>query len=208
MKFNLPENFNFNLMTIVLGIYLISIGIMYYVIFHKHHKRNKVQLDELVTLVTKFYSLTMLSTIFIGIGIACFFATASVKYQRSEVILYILVGIAIISATIIHYIFYIKKALKDYDQEIREANRKKTIKIGEILELIFLIIFMLMPLWQIPTFMEIEETKELIIELLKTFGIAIGSTILLIVLNPIDIKEKIVCFFNKSENNENKKIYK
>ncbi len=208
MNFSLPKNLNFNVMTLILGIYLILIGIAYYLIFHKHHKRNKVELDELVSLVTKFYSLTMLSTIFICIGISCIAATATVKYERTEVILYIILGIAIISVTIINYIFYIKKALKDYNQEIREANKKRTIKIGEILELIFFILFMFMPLWQIPMFMKIEENKKLVIEVLKTFGISIVSTILLLSLNPVNIKGKISSIFKKNENKENKKIYK
>ena len=79
MNFNVPENLDFNLMTLLLGMYLILIGVAYYLIFHKHHKRNKVELDELVSLVTKFYSLTMLSTIFICIGLSCIVATATVK---------------------------------------------------------------------------------------------------------------------------------
>ncbi len=205
MDFSFPKNLNFNIMTVLLGLYFILLGIAYYAIFHKHHKRNKVELDELVTLVTKFYTRSMLATFFIYIGIGSIIEAHAVKYDRSEAIFYILVGIIIISITIINYIFYIKKSLKDYDQDVREAERKRTIKIGEILELIFLIIFMLMPLWQIPFFMEIEETKKLFFEVLKSIGIAIAATVLLITLNPIDIKSKI---FNKCRNKENKKIYK
>lgn len=208
MDFSLPENLNFNVMTIVLGVYLIAIGILYYVIYHKHHKRNKVELDELVTLVTKFYSLTMLSTFFIYIGGACMFMANAVKYDRSEVMLHIVVGIIIISATIINYIFYIKKSLIDYDPNIRAENKKRTIKIGEVLELIFFLIFMLMPLWRISSFIEITDKKELVIEILKSLGISIASTVLLIALNPVDVKGKIKKFFKKSENKEDKKIYK
>lgn len=208
MDFSLPENLNFNVMTIILGVYLIAIGILYYIIYHKHHKRNKVELDELVTLVTKFYSLTMLSTFFIYLGGACMFAANTVKYERSEVVLHIVLGIIIISATIINYIFYIKKSLIDYDPNIRAENKKRTLKIGEVLELIFFLIFILMPLWQIPTFMKIADKKELVIEVLKTFGISIASTVLLIVLNPVDVKGKIKNFLKKSENKEDKKIYK
>lgn len=208
MDFSLPENLSFNAITIILGVYLIAIGILYYVIYHKHHKRNKVELDELVTLVTKFYSLTMLSTFFIYLGGVCMFTANAVKYERSEVVLHIVLGIIIISATIINYIFYIKKSLIDYDPDIRAESRKRTIKIGEILELIFLLIFILMPIWQIPTFLELTEKSEIIIEVLKTFGISIVSIVLLMVLNPVNIKEKIRKVFKKSENKEDKKIYK
>ena len=208
MNFNLPKNLSFNILTVVLGVYIIVLGVAYYAIFHKHHKRNKVELDELVNLVTKYYTRTMLATFFIFIGVRCFGEAIAVKYDRTEVILYIIMGILIISATILNYIFYIKNELRDYDQTVREENKKRTIKIGEILELIFFTIFILMPIWQIPVFIEIEEKKELIIEVAKATGIAIASGILLVALNPIDIKGRISKKIAKTKNKQNKKIYK
>ena len=74
MDFDILKNLkdlNFNIVTLILGIYLIAIGVAYYFIFRKHHKKNKVELDELVSLVTKFYTLTMFSTLMIILRIAC-----------------------------------------------------------------------------------------------------------------------------------------
>lgn len=211
MDFSFPKNLDFNMATLILGIYLIVIGILYYVIFHKHHKKNKVELNELVTLVTKFYSLTMLSTLLIYVGVSSIIMANSYKDERSQVIMYVLTGIAIISATIINYIFYIKRNLKDYDPVVREATKKRILQIGEILEFIFFTIFILMPIWQIPRFTEvIADKKQLVIELVKAFTISIASIILMISINPIDIKEKIANFFNankfsKKQNSNTKK---
>lgn len=186
------ENIKFSTFTIAFGIYFIILGIIYYLIFHKHHKRNKVGFDELVTLVPKFYSLAIVSSLIIIFGILCIIDANSYREDRSVVISQVLFGIVIISACIINFIFYIKRNLKDFDQEIRAENRKRTMKIGEVLELIFLIIFMLMPLWKIPSFIEIfDNKKELIIEILKSFVFTIVSIILIYNLNPLDIKEKI-----------------
>lgn len=186
------RNLSFNIITIVFGIYLIAIGVAYYFIFHKHHKRNKIEFDELITLITKFYTLTMLTTILIAVGIFCIIKSNTYKDDRTQVVAGVLLGIAIISITIINYVFYIKRSLKDLVQEEREVTRKAILKFGEVLELIFFIIFILMPIWRIPKFIELFETKkELIIELIRSFALSIASMILLISINPIDIKGKL-----------------
>lgn len=206
MDFDILKNLkdlNFNIVTLILGIYLIAIGVAYYFIFRKHHKKNKVELDELVSLVTKFYTLTMFSTLMIILGIACIINANSFKDTRRDVILWVLTGILFVTGTIINYIFYIKRSLKDFDEEERTTTRKKNLKIGEILELIFLIIFMLMPIWRIPAFIEvIDERAELIKELIRAFVLSIASIVLLNSLNPLDIKGKIKNIFT----NKNKKL--
>ena len=162
MDFDLPidfKNLDFNILTIIFGVYLIAIGIAYYFIFRKHHKKNKVQFDELITLVTKFYTLTMLTTVGVIVGIACILYANTFKYDRSQVIAGVLLGIIIITVTIINYIFYIKRNLKDMDDSAREKVRKATIKIGEVIELIFFTIFILMPIWRIPKFIEVISDK-------------------------------------------------
>lgn len=203
MDLELPVNFknlDFNIITIVFGIYLIAIGVAYYFIFHKHHKKNKVELDELISLVTKFYTLTMISTITIAIGIACILNANTFKYDRAQVVVGVLLGIAIITITVINYVFYIKRNLKDMDTSEREAIKKATIKIGEILELIFFTIFILMPLWRIPAFIEvIDDKKELIKELVRAFGLCIAALVLLNAINPVDIKGKLKNLFTKKD---------
>ena len=192
MNFEIPININIDFLTIGLGIFLMLIGVLYYIIFHKHHKRNEIEFSELISLVTKFYTLTIITIIMIAIGIYCIILSNSYKEDRTQVITGVSLGIIIISGTIIHYIFYIKRHLVDYEQVEREMVKKRILQIGEILELIFFIIFITMPIWRIPKFIEIfSNRKELIIELLRAFGLSIASIILLFALNPLNIKQKI-----------------
>ena len=207
MEFDLPiinfKDIDVSIFTIFFGLYLAAIGIAYYFIFRKHHKKNKVQLDELFSLITRFYTLTILSNITIILGVGCILSANTVKYDRGQVMFCILAGILLISITIINYVFYIKRNLEDMDETERTATRKKNIKVGEIIELIFFIIFILMPIWRIPKFIEvIDNKKELITELLRSFGLCIAALILINALNPIDIKGRLKKLFT----NKNKKI--
>ncbi len=189
---------SFNITTIGIGIYLIVLGIMYYFIFHKHHKRNKVEFNELISLLTKYYSLSIISTIIIILGVQCFVFAKQSNYDRNEVILYIFTGILIISATLINYIFYIKRNLRDYNPVTREHNKQVTLKIGEVLELIIFIIFILMPIWRIPVFIDLfDNKKEMIIEILKSFLLSTAAIILIFNLNPLNVKEKLANFFKE-----------
>ena len=203
MNFEIPININIDFLTIGLGIFLILIGVLYYAIFHKHHKKNKVDFSELISLLAKFYSLTIMSIIMIILGVYCIISANSYREDRTQVIMGVILGIGIISGTIINYIFYIKRNLKDYELVERERVKKRIIQIGEVLELIFFIIFMTMPIWRIPKFIEIfSNRKELIIELLRAFGLSIASIILLFALNPVNIKTKIEDLFNKENKSD------
>ena len=203
MNLELPNELrglDMSLTSILFGLYIIAIGVAYYFIYRKHHKRNKIKLDELITLVSKFYVTTIITTIAIVLGIVCIIGANAVKYDKTEMIFSIFFGIGIITIAVINFVFYIKRSLKDLDLEIREKERKATIKIGEILELIFFIIFITMPLWRIPKFIEvIENKKELITELVRAFGLCIAALFLLNALNPIDIKGKVKKLFTKKD---------
>ena len=201
MSFDLPvgiNNLNINYVTILFGIYMITIGFVYYFIFNKHHKKNKIKLDELITLVTKFYVSTIITTILVVVGIGCIIGANEVKDTRSDVIMSLLLGIIIITIAISYYVFYIKRSLKDIETEVRIQNRKAALKIGEVLELIFFIIFITMPIWRIPKFIELIGNKRLLaIEIVRAFGLCIAALILLDALNPFDIKGKVKKLFTK-----------
>jgi len=183
------ENLKFNHITIIFGVYIIILGIIYYLIFHKHHKRNQVDFGELISLLTKYYSLSIISTLLIVFGIYCFGLAHEYSYDRTEVIMYMITGILIISLTIINYIFYIKRNLVDYNQTIREMNKKSMLKVGEVLEFIIFTIFVFAPIWRIPAFIELfDDKRKMILEIVKSFLLSIGSIILLINLNPLDVK--------------------
>ena len=66
MNLELPtelKDLDINFVTILFGIYMIAIGVAYYFIYHKHNKEKKIAFDELLTLVTKFYVKTSITTI-------------------------------------------------------------------------------------------------------------------------------------------------
>lgn len=184
--------FNTYLIFTVIGIYVLLCGLAYYLIFREHHKRNKVELGELIELVTKFYSITTISILMICFGIYLFIQAAINRYDLEEVIDNLALGIFIISAVVFNYINYLKNSLKDFNQEIRIENQKKNAKIGQILEIIIFILLALTPIYRIPTFNRLKEYKpELYIEIVKSCLISISSIFLLYNLNPLNIKEKI-----------------
>lgn len=175
-------------------------GLLYFIIFHKHHKRNKIELFELISLFTKFFALVTVSVFIIVYGIDCILTANKLSYDRTEVITNVTFGILVISVTIINFIFYVKRNLKDFDITLREANKIRTIEVGEVLELILLTIMFLMPLWRIPNFIKIfEDKKQLIINIIESFVISIASLIILFNLNPVNIKEKVNDIFNKNK---------
>jgi small-conductance mechanosensitive channel len=129
----------FELSTWLIGLYLLLVGLAYFLIFRKHHKRNEVEIFELVNLVTKFFVITTVSIIIIVFGIDFILMANQYIETRSDVIAAIITGILLISATIINYIFYLKRALKDYEVVERQENKKRTLQIGEWLQLIFFV---------------------------------------------------------------------
>lgn len=192
---------NSNIAFIGIGAYIVFTILLYFVIFNKHHKRNKVELDELVELFTKFFTLTTISILMIVCGMYLFINAAKYRYELQEAIGNLILGIFIISATIINYISYLRKSLEDYNQEAREVYRKNNFKLGQTLLLIMLILLTVVPLAKIPGLLsKLEKYKEQIyIEIAKQILISISSLFLLININPLGFKEKI---FKKKEEKE------
>lgn len=196
---NIPIDFfdfskiNLTVATISGGALLILLGVIYYLIFHKHHKRNKVELFELVELVTRFYVRTIVLILLLLVSAYFIFLAVYFQEDRNDTISYILLAIIIASISIINYRAYIKASLLDYEIEIRKETNRRTLKIGEILEVICFIICILAPVWRIPGFIEVFGDKpKLTIEIIKSFGISIGGLVLLFALNPMNIKRFLV----------------
>lgn len=136
----------------------------------------------------------------IGAGFFLILNSVTYKYDRFEVITSVSLGIVINIIVVYNYIVYIRKSLQDFNQEVREEEKKRTIKIGEILELIIFMIMMFTPLWRIPYLIDIyENRREFIIELIKVFVISIAAIFLLYNLNPMNIKEKVKQLFNRKK---------
>lgn len=183
---------------ILFGLYVLLLGIIYYFIYKEHHKRNKIEFNELINLIVKFYTTVTVSLIIIFLGIYCIIDANDYKDDRLDVISHVSLGIVIISATIINFIFYLKRSLVDLNLEIREQNKKQTMKIGQVLELIIFVLFIFVPFYRIPYMIEIfYDKKEFFSELIRDILISIASIFLLITLNPCKIKEKVKNIFKK-----------
>lgn len=184
---------NFTIATILGGVFFVLLGVIYYLIFHKHHKKNQVELFELVELVTKFYVRTIVLIILLLISVYFIILAVHFHEDRSDTLSYILLAIIVASISILNYRKYIKDSLQDYVMEVRQENNKRSLKIGEILEVICFIICILAPIWRLPGFIEVFGDKQkLAIEIIKAFGISIGGIILLFALNPMNIKRFFV----------------
>lgn len=148
--------------------------------------------------MSRFYTRTTVTIIFIIAGIYCIINANEYREDRLDVIGYLVLGIAIISIAIINYIFYIKSSLIDPNPEERENTKKATIKIGEIIEFIIFTIFIFMPVFCIPHFISLAtEKNELIKELIIVLLISFSSLFLMFALNPLNIKEKLQKRFSK-----------
>lgn len=183
------ENFslNFNTATLIFSMYLIFTVILYYIIFHKHHKKNKICLDELISLLSNFFVTTTVSVLFLSVGIYIFIDAFNYLDERIEVISHFIVAILVISIDILNYIYYIKRKLVDVNIVERINIRKNTLKVGEVIQFIVFILIFLVPFFKIPYFVSIKENYSLLItELLKYIGLSIASIIILINLNPLD----------------------
>lgn len=206
---NFPIEFSvikFDLTTWLGGLYLLAIAVSYYLIFRKHHKRNHVEIFELVNLVTKYFVITTFSILLIIFGIDCIVTAHENIETRKDVILGVTLGILIISGTIIYYINYIKDSLRDYNMEVREATNKKSLRIGEILQLICLGLIILLPLWRIPYFIEVfDDKKELAIDMIRSFVISFAAMFVLYNMNPLEFREYLSNKFFKEENKEPEK---
>lgn len=193
------------LAVILFGIYVVVLGIIYYFIYRNHHKRNKIEFNELINLIVKFYTTVTVSLIVIFLGIYCIIDANNYKDDRLDVISHVSLGIIIISATIINFIFYIKRSLIDLNPVVREQNKKQTMKIGQILELIIFFAFIFVPFYRLPNLIDIfYDKKQFLIELIRDLLISAASIFLLINLNPCRIKEKISNLFNQKSKCQNR----
>lgn len=181
---------NFSIVTIVGGLFFVLLGVLYYLIYHKHHKRNHVELFELIELVSRFYVRTIALVLFLALSVYLIIMAVYLQEERNDVIACIIMAIAIASFSIISYRSYIIKSLLDYNMEVREVINKKKLKIGEVVELICIIICILAPIWGIPSFIEIFDDKaRLTIAVFRCFFISIGGLVVLFLLNPMNINK-------------------
>lgn len=192
----------FDIPFVALGLYILAILISYFLIFYKHHKRNHVKIYEVLELVTKYFGVVTLTIIIMIVGVDCIFLAKEYSDSRADVIVYLSIGIAVISFSIINFIFYMQKRLKDFDPVLREEDRKFNLKIGERLEFIVFIALIATPIWRSQTIKALynpEDNKEFIKATIESVAISLSALILLFAFNPLDIRNKLFKKESKQE---------
>lgn len=186
------ENFNIKISVIGLSIFIIFATLVYAAIFYKHHKRNKLNYVEIAEIYMKYIALFIISAMILIFAFDMFLTgLKAIEYRRERYTNFIL-AVLITGIDIWNFIRFVKLNLKDIKIEEREEEKKNTIKVGEVLQLIFFTIIMLTPIWRIPEFFKLlEDKKEMFIQIGISFFYSILAIFLLLKLNPLDIKNKL-----------------
>ena len=192
------NNYKLDISGMWLGAYIAFVVVLYCFIFFKHHKRNHIQLFELIPLFTNFFVTISISILVIGFAIWYFIDGFNYMDTRSDVIQHNVFSFVAIVATIVNFIFYLKRRLKDLDNEVRAATNRQNLRWGEILQFIIFVIMMFLPLWRLNDFLQLYEDKPLMYkEIAKTCAVSIASGFLLWQMNPLSFKQ--VLFHIKPE---------
>lgn len=191
MNFNFT-NFSITINTFVAIIFFVITTIIYVGIFSKHHKRNKLNYVEISEIFMSYTVLMIISTFILLIAFDLFLTgLEAIEYRRERYANFIS-SVIMTSIVVWNFIRFLKHNLKDIEISEKETTEKKTLKVGEVLQLIFFIIIMFTPIWRIPEFLKLIENKvELIKQILISFFYSILAIFLLIKLNPLDIKNKL-----------------
>lgn len=191
MSFNFT-NFSITINTFVTIIFFVITTIIYIGIFSKHHKRNKLNYVEISEIFMSYTVLMIISTFILLIAFDLFLTgLEAIEYRRERYANFIS-SVIMTSIVVWNFIRFLKHNLKDIEISEKETTEKKTLKVGEVLQLIFFIIIMFTPIWRIPEFLKLIENKvELIKQILISFFYSILAIFLLVKLNPLDIKNKL-----------------
>lgn len=191
MSFNFT-NFSITINTFVAIIFFVITTIIYVGIFSKHHKRNKLNYVEISEIFMSYTVLMIISTFILLIAFDLFLTgLEAIEYRRERYANFIS-SVIMTSIVVWNFIRFLKHNLKDIEISEKETTEKKTLKVGEVLQLIFFIIIMFTPIWRIPEFLKLIENKiELIKQILISFFYSILAIFLLVKLNPLDIKNKL-----------------
>ena len=186
------NNYKLDISGIWLGAYIAFVVALYCIIFYKHHKRNHIQLFELVPLFTNFFVTISVSVLILGFGVWYFIDGFKYIDTRSDVIQHNVIAFIAVVGTIVNFIFYLKRRLKDLDDSVRAKTNKESLQWGEILQFIIFIIMMFMPFWRMNDFLQIYENKPLLYkEIAKSCAISIAAGFLLWQMNPLHFKQVI-----------------
>lgn len=173
------------------------IGLSYYLIFKEHHKKNEMTFAEIYPLVIEYFVISIISIIFLAIGLGCIARGCTDNDEIGEVIKEFGIGITILSLTILHFIFWIKTHKVDLEKSEREESETKTSNIAEWIELIAFILIIIASIVNIVKYVEFIDEIERYSQIGRSVLCIIASLILLYNINPLEIKDKIKGIFKK-----------
>lgn len=193
------RNFTLPINEGIILIFIVISGISYYYFFANHHKRNEMNFSEIYPLVINYLVLLTISTLIFILGIDIVLTGYFYNDEVAEVIKELVTGLAIISAVIINFIFYVKKHRIDLIQSDREENEKQTRNIAEWIEIIIFSLLILFSFFNIFKYISFIDRVEKYKNIIGAILCICASIFLLYNLNPLDIKNKIKSLLLKSK---------
>ena len=175
--------------------------LLYFVIFRKYNSRNNIIWNDIIFDAIEFLTNSVIHLLIFIIGIDYMIEGLHLLDAVYERYANFIVGVAIISVVIYHYISFIKKLLVDLDPEVIKKEKETNYKFGEYVLFIFLCLLLINPILSLPKFAMHIGFKELLIkEVLMSLGCSAVAIFLLYHINPLNIR-----YVNKEDNVENKK---
>lgn len=185
------RNFTIPVTEEIILIYLVFIGLLYYVLFAKHHKKNKLTFSEIYPLIINYLCVAIISTFVFLFGMDCVLTGYIYNDEISEVVKELFLGLTAISIVILNFIFYVKKHRVDFIESERKENEKRDNYIGEWVQILIFSLMILIPLFNIFKYINFIDKAQKYRQIFGSVLCIVSSIYLLYNLNPLDIKGKI-----------------
>lgn len=174
--------------------------LLYFAIFRKYNSRNNIVWNDIIFDAIEFITNSVIHLLIFIIGLDYMIEGLHLLDAVYERYANFIVGVAIISVVIYHYIYFIKRLLVDLDPEVIKKEKETNYKFGEYVLFIFLCLLLINPILSLPKFAMHIGFKDLLIkEVLMSLGCFIVAIFLLYHINPLNIR-----YVNKEER-DNKK---
>lgn len=174
--------------------------LLYFTIFRRYNSRNNIAWNDIIFDAIEFITNSVIHLLIFIIGLDYMIEGLHLLDAVYERYANFIVGVAIISVVIYHYISFIKRLLVDLDPEVIKKEKETNYKFGEYVLFIFLCLLLINPILSLPKFAMHIGFKDLLIkEVLMSLGCSIVAIFLLYHINPLNIR-----YVNKEER-DNKK---
>lgn len=184
-------NISFNLAISISLVSMFVFAILYFIIFRKYNKRNKLNIFEIIRNMLEYSSKSALHMFTIALGLDYFIEGMLLLESVYERYANFFVAVLILSITIFHYIKYVKKLFIDLKEEDVKANEKRTEKFAEYVMFIFLGAMLITPVFYIPRAAAISVDGSMFFtELIKALGCSLTGGYLLVYMNPLGVVRK------------------